>query len=140
MAVGAAVILGLGEGHNVRDLEVAELHALDGITVAGFAIAQGGAAAAQHIVYAGLVEHTGGHIGGIPHAVLFGIGQAILVDGQGAGSGFINGGILQLGGRHGKRNRKSHHDGKAHCKKLFDRFHCNCPHFVFVCGMKIARG
>ena len=125
MAVGAAVIFGLGELENIRNLNIAELHALDGVAVAGFAVAQRSTRAAQHIVHAGLVEHAGGHIGGIPNAVLFGIGQVILVDGQGAGSGFVNGSILQLGGGYRKRDGKSHHDSKAHCEKSFDRFHSN---------------
>lgn len=92
MAVGAAVIFGLGELDNIRDLEVAELHALDGVAVTGFAVAQCSTGAAQNIVDAGLVKYAGGHIGGIPNAVLFGVGEVVLVDGQGAGSGFINGG------------------------------------------------
>ena len=125
MAVVAAVIFRLGELDNIRNLNIAELHALDGVAVAGFAIAQSGTAAAQHIVHAGLVKHAGGHIGGIPNAVLFGIAEIVLVDGQGAGSGFIDGGILQLGGGYRKRDGKSHHDSKAHCEKSFDRFHSN---------------
>ena len=103
MAVGAAVHFGLGEGHNIRDLEESELHALDSIAVAGFTVAQSGTAAAQHIVDAGLVKHTGGHIGRIPNAVLFGVGQIVLVDGQGAGPGFVDGSVLQLGSGNGNR-------------------------------------
>ena len=110
MAVGAAVIFGLGELDNIRNLDIAELHALDGVAIAGFTVAQGGAAAAKHIVDTSLVKHAGGHIGGIPNAVLFGIGQIILVDGQGAGSGFVNGSILQLSG--GSTNGETQHQGQ----------------------------
>ena len=107
MAVGAAVIFGLGELDNIRNLDIAELHTLYGIAVAGFAVAQGGVTAAQHIVDAGLIEHAGGHIGGIPNAVLFGVGQVVLVNGKGAGSGFIDGSVLQFGGGNGNRKLSS---------------------------------
>ena len=89
MAVGAAVIFGLGELDNIRNLEVTELHALDGVAVAGFAVAQSSTGAAQNIVDTSLIEYAGGDIGGIPNAVLFSIGQVILVDGQGSVVGLV---------------------------------------------------
>ena len=42
-----------------------QLGQINPIAVAGFAVAQSGFAAAKHIVHAGLVEHAGGHIGGM---------------------------------------------------------------------------
>ena len=112
MTVGAAVIFGLGELDNIRNQDIAELHALDGIAVAGFTVAQGGVTAAQNIVDAGLVKHAGGYIGGIPHTVLFGVGQVVLVDGQGAGSGFVNRSVLQFGGGNG--NGKTQQQSQSH--------------------------
>ena len=112
MAVGAAAIFGLGELDNIRNLDIAELHALDGVAAVGFTVAQSGFAAAQHIVDAGLVKHAGGHIGGIPNVVLFGVGHVVLVDGQGAGSGFVNRSVLQFGGGNG--NRKTQQQSQSH--------------------------
>ena len=123
MAVGAAAIFGLGELDNIRNLDIAELHALDGVAAVGFTVAQSGFAAAQHIVDTGLIEHAGGHIGGIPNAVLFGIGQIILVDGQGAGSGSVNGGIFQLGGGNGNGKTQQQGQGQHQGENLRHFFH-----------------
>ena len=123
MAVGAVVIFGLGELDNIRNLDIAELHALDGVAVAGFAVAQSGFAAAQNIVHAGLVEYSGGHIGGIPHAVFFGIGQIVLVDGQGAGSGFIDGSVLQFGGGDSDGETEQHGQSQQQGENLGNVFH-----------------
>ena len=89
---------------NISDLYIGKLHTLDGISVAGFSVAQGGGSiAAQDVVYPGFIINTGRHIAGIPNAVLFGVGLVVLVNGQGTGFGFIDGrhiGQLRGGGGH----------------------------------------
>ena len=96
---------------NISYLCISKLDTLNGISVAGFAVAQSGRSiSAQNIVYPGFVINAGRHIAGIPYAVLFGVGQIVLVDGQRAGSGFVDGCILQLGGG------DSHREGQEQCQ------------------------
>ena len=80
---------------NVGHLYIGKLDTLNGISVAGFAVAQSGRSiSAQNIVYPGFVINAGRHIAGIPYAVLFGVGQIVLVDGQRASLGFVDGGHI----------------------------------------------
>ena len=72
MTIRAVVGFGFAELHDVGNLHEAELNALNGVPVAGFAVAKGGSIAAQNIVYAVFIVNTGGNIGAVPHAVLFG--------------------------------------------------------------------
>ena len=122
MAIGS---FGFAILENVSYLCVGELHTLNGISVAGFTIAQGGGgAAAQDIVYAGFIIDTSGYIGAVPYAVFFGIGQIVLVDGQRTDLGFIDGGHigqLRSGGGHreGQEQSQSQEQGKNFC----DVFH-----------------
>ena len=77
---------------NVGHLYIGKLDTLNGISVAGFAVAQsGGSAAAQNVVYTGFVINASGYIAGIPHAVFFSARKVVLVDGQRAGLGFVDG-------------------------------------------------
>ena len=109
MVVGTGVSFGLGELNDVSDLQVAELNALDGIAVADFAIAQVRlGCTAQNVIDAGFIIDTGGDIGAVPHAILFSIGQIVLVQGQTAQGIFIDentvAGIFHITG--GSRNRE----------------------------------
>ena len=72
MTIRAVVCFRLAELYNVGNLHEAKLHAFNGVPVAGFAVAQGGGVSAQDIIYAGFIVNTGGNIGAVPHAVLFG--------------------------------------------------------------------
>ena len=94
---------------NISYLCISKLDTLNGISVAGFAVAQsGGSAAAQDIVYPGFVINASGYIAGIPHAVFFSARKVVLVDGQRAGLGFVDGCILQLGGGDSDRETQQH--------------------------------
>ena len=112
MVVGTTIIGGFGELDDVSNLQVAELNTLDCVTVACFAVTQIGlvviiavALAAQDVHDAGLIHDTGRYIGGVPYAVFLSVGQIVLVDGQRAGAGGINSGILHS--RCGNTNRNS---------------------------------
>ena len=72
MTIRAVVGFRLAELYNVSNLYEAELHAFNGVPIAGFAVAKGGSVAAQDIIYAVFIVNTGGNIGAVPHAVLFG--------------------------------------------------------------------
>ena len=97
---------------NVGHLYIGKLDTLNGISVAGFAVAQsGGSISAQNIVYPGFVINAGRHIAGIPYAVLFGIGQIVLVDGQRAGFGYVDGGHIRQ-----FRSGGGHREGQEQCQ------------------------
>ena len=103
------IIFGFAVLENVGHLYIGKLHALNGISVASLAVAQSrGSAAAQDIVYPGFVINASGYIAGIPHAVFFSARKVVLVDGQRAGLGFVDGCILQLGGGDSDRETQQH--------------------------------
>ena len=124
MTIRAVVGFGFAEVYNVGNLYETELNALNGVPVAGFAVAQGRSVAAQDIIYAVFIVNTGGNIGAVPHAILFGTRQVVFVDGQGAGAGFVNGrSVIQRCGRDGERQGQGHHNGQSSGKDFFDWFH-----------------
>ena len=124
MTIRAVVGFRLAELYNVSNLYEAELHAFNGVPVAGFAVAQGGGVAAQDIIYAGFIVNTGGNIGAVPHAIFFGTRQIVFIDGQGASAGFVNGrSVIQRCGRDGERQGQGHHNGQSSGKDFFDCFH-----------------
>ena len=94
--------------NNIRDPKIGKLHILQGIAVEGII----------HV----LVIDAGRHVAGIPRAVLLGVGQIHLVDGQGAFGGGIGAGIFRLsGGNAGgeaKKQRQGENQGD-HFGKLF---------------------
>ena len=130
MVVGAAISGGLGELDNVGDLHIAELHALDSIAVACFAIAQiglvigvTGTVAAQDINHTGLIHHAGGNIGAVPHAVLLGIGQIVLVDGQRTLAGLIDGSVCHLSCKYSGNAAQAQHQCQTQRDDLLKVFH-----------------
>ena len=129
VVVGAAVGGGLGELNDVGHLQDAELDTLDGVTVALFAVAQVAGVVVvavtvgtdEGVVHL-LVVHAGGHIAGVPDAVLLGIGQIHLVDGQGALTVKVDGRIRDLGSGNadGERQTGQHCQTQSDCfDKLF---------------------
>ena len=68
--------------NNIRDPKIGKFHILQGIAVEGII----------HV----LVIDAGGHVAGIPRAILLGVGHIHLVDGQGAFGGGIDAGIFRL--------------------------------------------
>ena len=89
VAVGAAVFCGLRELDDIGDLQVAEFYALDGIAIAVLTVAQvvGVVGVAVTVgAHEGLIHlliiHAGGDIAGVPDAVLLGIAQVHLIEGQ----------------------------------------------------------
>ena len=124
MTIRAVVGFGFAELYNVGNLYEAELNALNGVPVAGFAVAQGGSVAAQDIIYAGFIVNTSGNIGTVPHAVFFGTRQIVFIDGQRAGAGFVNGCcIRQCGGRGGNGERQQQGQRQKQGKNFRDVFH-----------------
>ena len=124
MSVGTVVAFEFFILEDISHLHVSELHALNGVPVAGLAVAQsGGSAATQNIVYPGFIVDTGGYIRAVPNAVLFGIGQVVFVDGQRASLGFVNGrhiGQLYGGGSHreGQEQGQNQNQGKNLCNSF----------------------
>ena len=94
--------------NNIRDPEIGKFHILQGIAVEGII----------HV----LVVDSSRHVAGVPCAVLLGVGQIHLVDGQGAFGGGIHAGIFRLsGGNAGgeaKKQRQGENQGD-HFGKLF---------------------
>ena len=94
--------------NNIRDPKIGKLHILQGIAVEGII----------HV----LVIDAGRHVAGIPRAVLLGVGQIYLVNGQGAFGGGIGAGTFRLsGGNAGgeaKKQRQGENQGD-HFGKLF---------------------
>ena len=131
MSVGTVVAFGFFVLEDVSYLYIGKLHALNGISVAGFTVAQsGGSAAAQDIVYPGFVINASGHIAGIPYAILFGVGQIVFVDGQRASLGFVDGrhiGQLRGGGSHRERQEQGQSQNQG--KNLCNSFH-KIKHFL----------
>ena len=128
MVVGTGVSFGLGELNDVSDLQVAELNALDGIAVADFAIAQVRlGCTAQNVVDAGFIIDTGGDIGAVPHAILFSIGQIVLVQGQTAQGIFIDentvAGIIHRTGRGSDGERQAQSQCQQQGENLGKIFH-----------------
>ena len=103
-----AVRRGFRNLNNIRDPEISKLHILQGIAVEGII----------HV----LVIDAGRHVAGIPRAVLLGVGQIYLVNGQGAFGGGIGAGTFRLsGGNAGgeaKKQRQGENQGD-HFGKLF---------------------
>ena len=130
MVVGTAICGGLGELDNAGDLDIAELNALDGIAVAGLAVAQiglvigvAGTVAAQDIDNAGLIHDTSGNIGAVPNAVLLGIGQIILVDGQRTLAGLVDGSICHLSRKSGRNAAQAQHQSQTQRDDSLKVFH-----------------
>ena len=93
---------------NIRDPKIGKLHILQGIAVEGII----------HV----LVIDAGRHVAGIPRAVLLGVGQIYLVDGQGAFGGGIGTGIFRLscGNADGEaKKQRQGEDQGDHFGKLF---------------------
>ena len=94
--------------NNIRDPEISKLHILQGIAVEG--------------IIHDLVVDAGRHVAGIPRAVLLGVGQIYLVDGQGAFGGGIGAGTFRLSGGNANGEAEKQHQGKNqgnHFGKLF---------------------
>ena len=94
--------------NNIRDPEISKLHILQGI-------------AGEGIIYV-LVVDAGGHVAGIPRAILLGVGQIYLVNGQGAFGGGIDAGIFRLSGGNANGEAEKQRQGKNqgnHFGKLF---------------------
>ena len=130
MVVGDTVLLGLGELHDIGDLQVGELDTLDSVAVAGLAVAQVGLGviiAGPDSLAQGLVDvlviHAGGDIGGVPDTVLLGVGQIVLVQGHGALGGLVDGGVGHVGGEGGGDAGENHNDREAHGQKLLQVLH-----------------
>ena len=130
MVVGAAISGGLGELDNIGDLHIAELNALDSVAVACFAVAQiglvigvTGTVAAQDINHTGLIHHAGGNIGAVPHAVLLGIGQIVLVDGQRTLAGLIDGSVCHLSRKCSGNAAQAQHQCQTQRDDLLKVFH-----------------
>lgn len=65
---------------DISRLHVSELHALNGVPIAGFAVAQSECGiTTQSIVYACLIIDTGGYIGAVPNAFLFSVCKIVFV-------------------------------------------------------------
>ena len=130
MRIRPAVLGAFRELHDVSHLQVAVLYALDGVAVAALAVAQVGGGVAvlpggstQRVIH-GLVVHTGGHVAVVgPNPVLGGVGEVILVQGQGCGFRGVDG---SLGNRCGKGGGDTTHD-QAQCQQQGQNtsgFHC----------------
>ena len=126
-----AAVGGIGVLDDVSNTQVAELHALDGVAVAGLTVAQiagivgiaGTDCTAQSVVHI-LVEDAGGDIrGGVPCAVLGGVGGVVLVDGQRAGLVFVNGGFRSRSGEGGGGDVQAQHQSQCHSDDTGKLFH-----------------
>ena len=130
MVVGAVVSGGLGELDDVSDAQVGELDPLDGIAVAGLAIAQIGGVvivtvtdcAAQRVIHV-LVVYAGGNIGGVPDTVLFTVGNIVLEDGQGCLGIGVDGGIGHGSCINSRNGAQAHNCSEGQCKETLHRFH-----------------
>ena len=125
--VGRRVVqLGFGKLNDVCDPQVSKLNTGNGIAVAGIAVAQGsgGAVADEGVIHIGVVD-TGGHIAGIPDAVLLGVGQIHLVNGQGAFGGSVDGSVAYFSGGYPNRERQAQQKRQAQSDCLCNRFHRN---------------
>ena len=84
--------------NNIRDPKIGKLHILQGIAVEGII----------HV----LVVDASRHVAGVPCAVLLGVGQIHLVDGQGAFGGGIGAGIFRLSGGNAGGEAKKQRQGE----------------------------
>ena len=110
-----AVSLGLGVGHDVGNLEIAELHALDGVAVGLLAVAKVVDGAVVHGGFQGSVLDAGGDVGlqhGGHGVVGVGPGQVVLVDVDLAGSGEVDGGVRDS--RRADADGQREEDGDGH--------------------------
>ena len=90
--------------NNIRDPKIGKFHILQGIAVEGII----------HV----LVIDAGRHVAGIPRAILLGVGQIHLVDGQGT----LGGGIFRLSGGNANGEAEKQRQGENqgnHFGKLF---------------------
>lgn len=103
-------------GGNVRQTEVGKLHALHRVAVGQVV----GAAVvvdlriSQHIVDRLIVDPGGDVAAGVPYAVIGGPGHVVLVQGEGAGLGIVDGGGGNGGSVGGQRDHQHH--GQHHDK------------------------
>ena len=128
-----ATVGGVGILNDVGHTQVAELYTLDGVAVAGLTVAQDAGAVgitgtdgtAKGVIHV-LVENAGGDVrGGVPCAVLGGVGGVVLVDGQRAGLGLVNGSFGSRSGESGGGDIQAQHQSQCHSddtRKLFHDF------------------
>ena len=110
-----------GVDFEIGHLEIAELHALQRVPV-GVAIGierRDTAGAAEDGFDAVYVLYAGGDIGAVPHAVLLGVGEVILIDADGTGAGHVDNGLLNRGRPCRDREAAYHHQGKQQREKSF---------------------
>ena len=130
MVIGTGVSSGFRELDDVSDLHIAELNALDCVAVACFAIAQirlvvsiACAFTAQNINNTSLIHHAGGNIGGIPNAVLFSVGEIVLIDGQRTLAVLVNGGICHLSCKCSRHTAQAQDQSQTHSNNLLKTLH-----------------
>ena len=128
----ALAVLALGVGADIGHLEVGELNALDGIAIGNVAVAKVGypAVIAENIVYTGFIFDAGADVGAVPHAVLLGVGEVVLVDFHTADTGRVDGSIRHICGESAQSGRaEARHDHEQN-ECLFPEFHLLFP-FLF---------
>ena len=131
---------GLGELTNVGYPQVAEFYPTNGIAIGGVAITQIAGIvgiAGPDGVTQGVVDRLGIHasrdIRTVPHAILGGVGEIILVNIKRAGAGGVNGSILCPGSgdsdRETQQKRQTHGQHQAEGNGLFPIFH----EYILLC-------
>ena len=130
MVIGATIVGGFGELNDFCDLHVAEFNALDRIAVACLAVTQIGlivgitcAVTAQNINNTRLIHDAGGNIGRIPDAVLLGIGQVILVDGQRALAGLIDCSVCYFRCKYSGCTAQAEYQSQTHANDFLKTLH-----------------
>ena len=110
-------------GGNVRQTEVGKLHTLHRVTVGQVVSAAVvvDLRISQHIVDRLIVDPGGDIAAGVPNAIVGGTGHVVLVQGERAGLGIVDGGGGNGGCVGGQRDRQhygQHHDKRKNLAKL----------------------
>ena len=134
---GMLAVGGLGKGYDISNLEVAEFHALDGISVGVLTVSQGIVGRAVGITLTNSFAQDFFHIaftpaGGdegilIPDTVFQGIGPVKLPDGEGAVRVLMDGGIVHLGGKGHTGTAQAHDQCQTQGQNLTHFLHVVCP-------------
>ena len=106
-------------------LEAGGMKKGDVLTVAqiGLVVIIAVALAAQDVNNTGLIHDAGGNIGGIPDAVLLGIGEIILVNGQRTLAGLIDGSICYLCCKNSGCTAQAKYQRQTHAHNLLKTLH-----------------
>ena len=114
------VVLGLGVGQNVRQLDIGKFHAAHSVTVCVAVGVQGGdtGGIAQNGLHAAFVPDAGADIGAVPNAVFLRAGHIVLVQADGAGARRVDQRRIS-GGKGGNGKAADHDKGQQQRKEFF---------------------